>query len=572
MEPRASNSSQPSAATALLTALADRGVEYFFANPGTDFPPIIESFATAAKDGTKVPEPILVPHENAAVAMAHGFYMVSGRPQAVMVHVNVGTGNTLNCLINAARDEVPVLLMAGRSPLTEGDAHGARNRHIHWAQEMFDQAGMVREIVKWDYELRSPDQVEDVVGRAIERAMTSPRGPIYLSLPREVLAAYVTPSNRPPARRFPVEMPFPSPASIATLAGWIAAAKRPLIITGHAGREPAGAVALAQLAERFAVPVVPFNPRSLCLPSSHPMHQGYQPRELLQQADVVLVLESDVPWFPSEEMPQETCRVAHIGEDPTYQRYPIRSFPTDLAITSTVWSALAELERALAERIAPDDKIVAERRAHYAERSAEMRSRWQAEGDEAGKGDVIKPEWISRCLREALDQDAIVVNEYPLRLEHFPQEQPGGYFALGPAGGLGWSLPAALGAKLAKPDRFVAAVMGDGAYIFANPTACHWASTAHKLPILTVVFNNSLYGAVRRATLSMYADGVASEGKGRFLAELGPATEYEKLVEANGGYGVRVDRPGELPAVLARAIAVVKNEGRQALVNVVCQY
>src|SRR5258707_6182789 len=189
---------EATAAEALLGALRAHGIDYFFANGGTDFPSVIEGFARAAETGAAVPRAMLVPHENAAVAMAHGVYMVSGRPQAVMVHVNVGTGNTLNCLINAARDEVPILLMAGRSPLTEGDAHGARNRHIHLAQEMFDQAGMVREIVKWDYELRSPDQVEDVVGRAIERAMTSPRGPIYLSLPREVLAAYVTPSNRPP--------------------------------------------------------------------------------------------------------------------------------------------------------------------------------------------------------------------------------------------------------------------------------------------------------------------------------------------------------------------------------------
>jgi len=497
---------------------------------------------------------------------------LSGRPQAVMVHVNVGTGNTLNCLINAARDEVPVLLMAGRSPITEGDAHGARNRHIHWAQEMFDQAGMLRGIVKWDYELRTPDQVEDVVARAHERAMTSPRGPIYLSLPREVLAAPVRASNRPPARRGPSQAPHPDPDSIAELAGWIAAAERPIIITGHAGREPAGAAALARLAERFALPVVTFNPRSLCLPSSHPMHQGYQPRALLEAADLVIVVECDVPWFPSEEAPPVSARVAHIGEDPTYARYPIRSFPSDLIITARVPIAMGLLEQALAARLKPEDAALAERRRRYGQRSAEMRARWAQDGEEAGKAGFIKPEWISRCLRAALDQDAIVVNEYPLRLEHFPQEKPGGYFALSPAGGLGWSLPAALGAKLACPDRFVCAVMGDGAYIFANPTACHWAAAAHKLPILAIIFNNGLYGAVRRATLSMYQDGVAAEGQGRFLAELGPATDYEKLVEANGGYGVRVEKPDELPGVLARAVEVVKREGRQALVNVVCQY
>ena len=572
MDSSAGDATRPSAATALLTALAEKGVDYFFANPGTDFPPIIESFARAAKEGAKVPRPVLVPHENAAVAMAHGVYMTSGRPQAVMVHVNVGTGNTLNCLINASRDEVPILLMAGRSPLTEGDAHGARNRHIHWAQEMFDQAGMLREFVKWDYELRTPDQVEDVVGRAIERATSSPRGPIYLSLPREVLAAPVRATNRRPARRGKVDGPYPDPASIATVAGWIAKAERPLIITGHAGREPEGAAALARLAERFALPVVTFNPRSLCLPSSHPMHQGYQPRALLQQADLVLVLECDVPWFPSEEAPPDSARIVHIGEDPTYARYPIRSFPSDLAIPARVATALAAIEQELAKRVVPDDSKIAARRNQYAKSSAELRARWDKDGEAAGKESFIKPEWISRCLRGALDADALVVNEYPLRLEHFPQEKPGGYYALSPAGGLGWSLPAALGAKLANPDRFVCAVMGDGAYIFANPTACHWAAAAHKLPVLAVVFNNGLYGAVRRATLSMYGDGVAAEGQGRFLAELGPSTDYEKLVEANGGFGVRVENPAELPAALARAVAVVKTERRQALVNVVCQY
>ena len=105
-----------------------------------------------------MPRPILVPHENLAVAMAHGAYAMTGRPQAVMVHVNVGTGNTINNLINLSRDRVPLILAAGRTPITEKGAFGSRSRQIHWGQEMFDQAGMLREIVKWDYELRTPGQ------------------------------------------------------------------------------------------------------------------------------------------------------------------------------------------------------------------------------------------------------------------------------------------------------------------------------------------------------------------------------------------------------------------------------
>ena len=110
----------------------------------------------------------MIPHENLAVAMAHGAYVMTGRPQAVMLHVNVGTANAINNMINLNRDNIPLILAAGRTPITEKGKFGGRNRYIHWAQEMFDQAGMLREAVKWDYELRVPEQVGDVVSRAYE--------------------------------------------------------------------------------------------------------------------------------------------------------------------------------------------------------------------------------------------------------------------------------------------------------------------------------------------------------------------------------------------------------------------
>src|ERR1700674_423257 len=177
------------AADVLLASLKRHGLEYFFANPGTDFPPIVEGFARAKASGAKVPQPVLVPHENLAVAMAHGAYLMTGAPQALMVHVNVGTANTINLLANAARDRVPLLLMAGRSPIMEAGTFGARSRPIHWAQEMFDQAGMVRELVKWDYELRLPEQIGDVVARAYEMARPPPRGPVFFVLRGEPLSA-----------------------------------------------------------------------------------------------------------------------------------------------------------------------------------------------------------------------------------------------------------------------------------------------------------------------------------------------------------------------------------------------
>src|SRR5256885_1664836 len=217
-----------------LHALADHGGDFFFANPGTDFPPIVEAFGRGATRNAKLPRPVLVPHENLAVAMAHGAYNMTGRAQAVMVHVNVGTGNTINNLINLSRDRVPLILAAGRTPITEKGQFGSRSRQIHWGQEMFDQAGMVREIGKRDYELRMPDQVADVVARAHEVAMSSPRGPVYLVLPREPLSATLAEAPAITPRPVPGGA-HPDPAAIEQLAGWIANAERPLIVTAGAG-------------------------------------------------------------------------------------------------------------------------------------------------------------------------------------------------------------------------------------------------------------------------------------------------------------------------------------------------
>ena len=263
---------------AYLELLRERGIEYFFANAGTDFAPLIDAFARFAEQGKTTPKPITVPHENAAVAMAHGYYMITGKPQVVMVHVNVGTGNAINGIINAARDNVPILFSAGRTPLTEGGLPGARNIYIHWAQEAFDQAGMLREYVKWDYELRNFTQLEAVVDRALEIAMTEPRGPIYLTLPREVLGEpHETFSMSSPARRDLGGRLYPDPQSIEAAAAMLAAADNPLIITGTSGRNADAVGHLVALAESFAIPVVEFNRRYLCFPTNHPLHLGLCP-------------------------------------------------------------------------------------------------------------------------------------------------------------------------------------------------------------------------------------------------------------------------------------------------------
>src|SRR5882762_4999234 len=216
-------------AEAYIRRLAERGIAYVFANAGTDFAPIIEAISRNAGSDRKIPKFITVPHENVAMAMAHGYYRACGKPAAVMVHVTVGTGNTINGLMNATRDNIPLLLAAGRTPLTETGHIGSRNRSIHWGQESFDQGGMVREFVKWDYELRDGQPVDAVVDRALDIAMTEPRGPVYLTLPREVLANPATHARRDTVRPLGVASPEPAHAAIEEAAALIAKAQFPLI-------------------------------------------------------------------------------------------------------------------------------------------------------------------------------------------------------------------------------------------------------------------------------------------------------------------------------------------------------
>src|SRR6185295_1225847 len=363
---------------AYLELLRERGIDYFFANAGTDFAPIVEAFSRAGEDSAAVPRPVLVPHENAAVAMAHGYYMVTGKPQVVMVHVNVGTANALNGIINAARDHVPILFSAGRTPLTEAGLPGSRDIHIHWAQESFDQAGMLREYVKWDYELRNFTQLESVVDRALEIAMTEPRGPVYLTLPREVLGeSHAEFSMTSPARRDRGGRLYPDPTCIETAAAFLARAERPLIIAGTVGRNPEAVGHLVALAESFAIPVVVFGQRYMGFPTNHPLHLGFAPDPALRTADAILVIDSDVPWFPSMTNPPSEARVIHLGLDPLYSNYPMRSFPCDLAIRADAVAAMPMLTAALAEHRKGAQARIEARFQHVKALHNQQRASWR---------------------------------------------------------------------------------------------------------------------------------------------------------------------------------------------------
>ena len=552
-----------------LALLAERGVEYLFANAGTDFAPIVEAYARATQSGLSMPKPLIATHENVAASMAHGYAIASGKMPAVMVHVSVGTANALCAAFNAARENVPILFSAGRSPLTEEGLPGARDTYIHWAQEMFDQASMIREAVKWDYELRNGTQLETVVDRALTLAKTQPRGPVYLTLPREVLAEKLPGlTYDSPARRVAASPPGPDFDAIEAAGALLAAAENPLIITASAGRDPEAVKALADFALRFAVPVVEYRHRHVNLPADHPCHLGYDPGELLDTADAIVVLECDVPWIPSLKAPRPECRVIHVGVDPLFSRYPIRGFPADVAITGEPRLVLPRLGAAFASRVSAT--TIETRRRHVADRRAAQQAGWQKARDSMRGQQPLSPVRVSECLAAARHPDSVIVNEYTLLPQHCPSTKPGSFYGSSPAAGLGWGAGAALGVKLAEPGRQVIAVLGDGSYIFSNPVAVHHAAAMHKLPVLFIVVNNAMWGAVRRATLGMYPQGDAARSNKPPFIDLDELPAFDQVCAAAGGYGERVEDPAELPAALERALKAVDG-GQQALLNVICQ-
>lgn len=557
-------------AEAYLELLADRGVDYLFANAGTDFAPIIEAYARRSELGLPAPRPMLVTHETVAVAMAHGHAMVSGRAQAVMVHVIVGLANALCGIMNAARGNVPMLMTAGRTPITESGLLGCRDRPIHWAQESFDQGAIVREFVKWDYELRNFPQLEVVLDRALAIAHTEPQGPVYLSLPREVIGERQTALEySSPARIAAPQPPTAAAPAIAEAARILTRAENPIVITKSLGRNQAAVGSLVRFAETLGAPVYEQFHTHLNFPQDHALHAGFEAAPALETADAIVVIESDVPWFPKQTRPPAATPVIQIGVDPLYSRYPVRGFAVDLALAGSPQASLDALTDALAPQL--DPSMVVARRRRLAAEHERRRQRDRDEARRAADKRPIEMVWVSHCIGALIDDDTILVNEYDFDASQGLFRRPGSYFAMPPSSGLGWGLGAALGAKLAAPNKTVICCVGDGAYLFGAPTAAHYASRMHGIPVLFVVYNNQAWNAVKRSVASYAGDGRAMRSGRMALTYLDAPPDYEMICQANGGYAERVEDPSEVAAALRRALRVVREEGRQALLNVICR-
>lgn len=553
---------------ALLARLKAVGVDYIFANSGTDFPPIIEGLAEASAKQIPLPKAIVIPHENAAMGMAHGYYLATRRAQAVMAHTNVGLANCAIGAINAATEHVPMLLFSGRTPVVEKGRLGARTVPIGWGQEMRDQAAMIRETVKWDYELKFPEQAVDIVDRAFAVANSTPRGPVYLSLPREVLCEPCPSDQLEAPAIIAAASAGPRRADIETAAKLLSEAKAPLIIAQRGAGSPEGFTALSRLAEDWGIAICQYWAIQLAAPTDHPMAVGGDPADWLAEADLVLVIDSLAPWSPDTHTLKPGCKVIHIGEDPLYTRFPVRNFPCDLALVGDTADTIIELAGAVSGFLPQTEKARAARRAKVTTASSQRRA-MILERAAAGRGPVMSKAFVSICLSKAIEgKDAAVLSELGAPLEELTLRSANTWFQEPHSGGLGWCFPAALGMKLAQPDRLIVATMGDGSYMFSNPVACHQIAEAAEIPLLILVLNNSEWGAVRQSVLGVYPDGYASKANTMPLVSLAPTPDFTKVAEASRAWTARVDRPEDLDAALAAAIEQVTIHKTQALVEI----
>jgi acetolactate synthase I/II/III large subunit len=562
------------ASTALLEALTEAGVSHIFANFGSDHPALIEAIAEARAHGRRVPAIVTCPHEMVALSCAHGFAQVSGRGQAVVVHVDCGTQTLGGAVHNAAKGRIPVFIFAGLSPFTqEGERKGSRNEFIQWIQDVPDQRGIVRQYVRYDNELRTACNVKPIVRRALQFAHSDPKGPVYLVGAREVMEEATEPAVADPSGWAPIPAgPLPADGAeqmVAALAG----ARRPLVVTSYVGRKPAAVAALVRLCRRLGVGVLESVPNYVNYPHDDTLYQGnhwnhpFQNRALAE-ADVILVIDSDIPWIPTVSRPRDDAVIFHIDVDPLKQSMPLWYIKARAAFRADAATALEQMNACL-ERFETEAGAVEARRRHYAEahaeRAAELRRR------ETATGDAITPEYLTACVRRQIDEDTIVLSEgitnYPTICDHLARTKPGTLFTSG-GGSLGWNGGAAVGAKLAAPDGTVVALTGDGSYMFSVPSTVHWMARRYGTPFLQVVYNNGGWKAPKFSALSVHPDGYASRARDIDVS-FDPSPDHAGIAAAAGGAFARtLCRPDEVEPAIAEALKVVREEGRAAVLDV----
>src|SRR5271156_1458377 len=572
--PVARKSNVPDFATAyyFLEGLNEIGIDYLFCNFGTDHAPIIDEMAHRRRRGEAMPNVVRCPHENTAAHMAAGYALVTGRGQGVLVHVDVGTANTANAMHNMYRSRLPVLLMAGKAPYTShNELTGPRDTHVHFVREPFDQGSLVRPYTKWEWTLPSGVVVKEVLRRAHSIMQSEPRGPVYLMMQRETLTEHwdVDEVHRYPADRFgPLAGGGADPSLIAALAARLLEAENPILITGYGGTDVATAHKIIELGEFAGIPVYEANSKNNVSYES-PCFAGFSADDAVPDADVGLLVDVEVPWFPAEVQPNERSFWAHIDVDVLKVGSPMWTFPGHLRMQGSTGRILDQLLTELKAKATPRFKAAAAARLEKLKTARASRLAHAATlAADHGKPGAINPHFLMAELGKVLDDEDIIFNEAvtntPAVLMQIPRRLPNTAFNTNGAG-LGWSAPMALGAKLAAPNRLMVQIAGDGSFYFNKPTSVYSVSQQYQLPILSIVLDNSGWSAVKQSTLRVYPDGEASTAH-EFEAELAPKVEFGKVAEAFGAYAEKLSDPAHVPAAIARCAKEVRG-GRSALLH-----
>lgn len=564
-----------SSAHHFLCGLNDLDIDHVFANLGTDHAPLIETLAQWQQDHRPHPQIILCPHENVAIHMAAGVAAMTGKGQAVLVHVDAGTANAAMGVHNMFRTRLPVLLMSGKTPFTLRDElPGSRDNYVHFVQDPFDIGSLVRPYVKWEYTLPSGITAKEVLRRAHSVMQSDPPGPVYLTLPREVLAQSIDDHavRSFGAQRYgPVALGGIDTTRARDIAAQLLSAEHPIVVTSYLGRKAQAVKALEALAELCGIRVFEFSPSCLNLSRSSPCFAGFDPGQGLPDADLGLLLDVDVPWLPKFTQENPNTPWIHIDVDPIKKDFPMWGFATDMRIQADCATVLAQIAHHVRESMTPAHAAKIEARMAMLKAAHQSRSeKLRQTASEPGKFGAISSAYLFSVLGAALAPHDIVINEairnVPQLLNHLHRTEP--LTLLGSAGGgLGYSGGMALGAKLACPKARVVQVVGDGGFHFSTPTSVYATSQSYGLPIFTVVLDNGGWQAVKESVVRMHPKGVAV-AQDEFQSRLqGEHRHFEEVAQAFGAYGECVHDPADVPAAIARCLHAL-DEGRSALLNV----
>lgn len=553
-----------SAAENFFEALSEAGITHCFVNLGSDHPAMLEAMIKARQENNlNFPNIITCPSELVALSAALGYAQATGVPQCVIVHVDCGTLAMGQSIHNASVSRVPVLCFAGLSPFTQnGELLGSRTEFIHWLQDVPDQAAIVRQYCRYTGEIKTGRNIKQMVSRALQFATSDPKGPAYLMAAREVLEERVGTESLDGDILSPIAPSALPEQEVELIAKSLMDAKRPLVITSYLGRNLKAPALLAELCDKLPITVVEMVGSDVCLRSDHEAYRGVtvttHPEVL--EADVILILDCDVPWIPTAGKPRTGTKVFHLDVDPLKQQMPLFSINATRRLKVGCGIALAQINAFLDEHNIARARYTLEfeeRSKHYKTWRETLRTL-----ESPSEDGVVSVPYLASRLRDCLPQDTIYVLEAVTNaghlIHHLNLTKPGSLVASG-AGGLGWGGGAALGVKLGKPGSFVCGIVGDGVYLFSQMESVYWIARRYDIPFLLVVLNNGGWNAPKVSALLVHREGLSSKSNRRDLnISFDPSPDYPGIAAAAGkAWGATVTTQSELDPAIKEATNVV---------------